>query len=116
MRKIGIGLLLAAVFLCACSTTGSGSAATVPGSSNVTPCNYAQAWHDNPTQFSEYGTLATFAAKATDSHLRDEARQLASAIASHDAAALGQVMGSVFTTCQQLGLVRTRSAAPPTTG
>ena len=62
------------------------------------PRNYAKAWHDNPTQFSEFETLARFAGKAANSNLRDEGRHLASAVSSHNTAAVGTVMGDIFAT------------------
>jgi hypothetical protein len=118
MRRVGVVLFLAAVVLSACSTSGNGSstATTLAGSVNVTPCNYAQAWHDNPTQFSEFATLAMFARKATNSGLRNEGQQLASAVAAHNTGVVDQVMGNVFATCHQLGLVTTTSSTRPTTG
>jgi hypothetical protein len=119
MRRIVVILLLTAAPLCACSNAGSGSSTPTtakPGSLNVTPCNYAQAWHDDPTQFSEFETLASFGRKATDSGIRSEAQQLTSAVASHDTTAVGREMGDIFATCRQLGLVRTTSASPQTTG
>ncbi len=108
MIRLGIVLLLVGVSLCACSTTTT----TVQGSLNVTPCNYARAWHDNPTQFSEFATLARFARKATDTNLQVEGQQLASAVASHNFAAVNRVMGEVFATCRQLGLVGTAPTSP----
>jgi hypothetical protein len=117
MRRIGMVLFLMAICLCACSTTGNGSStAATAGSLNVTPCNYAKAWHDNPTQFSEFETLARFAGKAANSNLRDEGRHLASAVASHNTAAVGTVMGDIFATCDQLGLVTSAPATTHTTG
>lgn len=117
MRRVAIVLFLTAACLSACSTTGSGSSTTTaqPGSLNVTPCNYAQAWHDNPTQFSEFGTLARFARRSTNSSLQGEGKQLASAVAARNTAVVDQVMGSVFATCRQLGLVTT-SAHSHTSG
>lgn len=117
MRRIGLVLFLTAICLCACSTTDNGSpTAATAGSLNVTPCNYAKAWHDNPTQFSEFGTLARFAGTATNSNLRDDGQQLASAVASHNTAAVGQVTGKIFTTCDHLGLVTSAPATTHTTG
>ena len=116
MRRVGVGLFLAAVVLSACSTSGNSTATTHPGSLNVTPCNYAQAWHDNPTKFSEFGTLASFARRATNSSLQDEGRQLASAVAADNIAVVDDVMGNVFATCHQLGLVTTASPTRQTTG
>jgi hypothetical protein len=115
MRGAGLLLLLVSVVLCGCSSSnGSSPTTTHPGSLNVTPCNYAQVWHDYPTQFSEFGTVARVASKATDADLRTEGQQLAAAVASHNTAALGQVMGNVFATCGRLGLVRTSSASATT--
>jgi hypothetical protein len=118
MRRITVAIFLGALTLCACSTSGSGSSTTTApaGSLNVTPCNYAQAWSDNPTRFSEFGTLAAFAGKATNATLRDEGHQLASAVASHDSAAVDNVTGDIFATCRQLGLVRTAPSTRQTTG
>lgn len=119
MRPIGMVLFLTAVCLCGCSTTGHGSSTpttATAGSLNVTPCDYARAWHENPTQFAEFGTLARFARKATNSNLRYEGQQLASAVSSHNTAAVGQVAGNIFATCGQLGLVTTAPATTHTTG
>jgi hypothetical protein len=117
MRRVGFVLFLAAIILSSCSTTGKGSStASQPGSLNATPCNYAQAWHDNPTQFSEFGTLARFAGKATNSNLRDEGQKLASALTADNTAVVDEVMGKVFATCHQIGLVTTAQPTPQTTG
>jgi len=113
MRHLGIALFLATILLSACSTTGSsGSTSTSAraahsGSLNVTPCNYAQAWNDNPAQFTEFGTLARFARMAANSSLRNEGQQLASAVADHTMAVVNEVTSHILATCRQLRLVRT---------
>jgi hypothetical protein len=113
MGRIGIVILVVGVSLSACSTSGNGrSTTTVQGSLNVTPCNYARAWHDNPTQFSEFATLARFARKATNTDLQAEGQRLASAVASHNFADVNKAMGNVFATCRQLGLVGTAPTLP----
>lgn len=118
VRRVGGVVLVATLILCACSTTSANptTSTTRPGSLNVTPCNYAQVWQGNPTQFSEFATVARFARSATDPNLRSEGGQLASAISDDDDATVDQVMESMFSTCQQLGLVRTTHSSTSTTG
>jgi hypothetical protein len=117
-RRIALGVLVVVALLGGCSTsaTGTSTTTTAPGSLNATPCNYAQAWRDNPIQFSEFATLARYARMAESAHLRAEGQQLASAVASHNTAAISAVAGNVFATCQQLGLVTSPRVAPSTTG
>ena len=71
----------------------------------MTPCNYARAWHDSPTQFSEFATMARYARGADSAHLRSVGERLASAVTSHDTAAISAAAADLFTTCKQLGLV-----------
>lgn len=82
----------------------------------MTPCNYAQAWRDNPKGFSEFATLARYARMADNAHLRAEGQRLASAVTSHNTAAISAVAGNVFVTCQQLGLGTSPRVSPSTTG
>lgn len=135
-RQIGLGVLVVIGLLGGCSATTSGTSTTAgassttagtstttagtstsapPGSLNVTPCNYAQAWHDDPTRFSEFATLARYARKAENTQLRAEGQQLTPAARSHDSAAMSALTGHIFTTCRQLDLVTSSRAAPSTT-
>jgi hypothetical protein len=116
-RRIGLAVLVFGALLCGCSTTTAGTSTTTsaPGSLNATPCNYARAWHDNPTQFTEFATLARFARMADSAKLQTEGRHLASAVSSDDTTAIGQGAGAIFSTCRELGLV-TSGVAPSTTG
>jgi hypothetical protein len=98
------------------SGNGNSTQTAVPGSLNVSPCNYAQAWHEDPTQFSEFAVLARLADKATDSSLRDDGHLLDSDLATADTATIDDVTGSIFAVCRQLGLVRADSGTPPTSG
>lgn len=130
MRPAALVLFLAAVVLSACSSgsassttaprAGSGSGTTTtaprPGSLNVSSCNYVQAWYDDPTHFTEFGTLAALARKASNSSLQNDGKQLASAAAAQNTPAVGDVMGRLLATCRQLGLVRTVSRTNNTTG
>jgi hypothetical protein len=113
----GSVVLLAGALLGGCATRSAPPVTTTTeaGSLNATPCNYAQAWHDNPGQFSEYSTMARYAGMASNAGLRAEGRQLASALAKQDTAAIGALAGSVFATCQKLGFVRPPSATSSTT-
>jgi hypothetical protein len=115
-RRIGFGVLVVGALLSGCSTTTTGSSTTTTarGSLDATPCNYAQAWHDNPTQFSEFATLARFARMAASSQLQAEGRHLTSAVASDDASTTAEVAGAIFVTCRQLGLVKTPTASSTT--
>jgi hypothetical protein len=96
------------------STRGTSTTTTVAGSLNATPCNYAQAWRDDPGQFSEYPTMARYARMASNADLRADGLKLASAVLAHDTAALAEVAGDIVTTCEQLGLVMP-PAVPSTT-
>lgn len=97
--------------------SANGSRTTIPTSSslNVTPCNYVQAWLDNPNQFTEFATLAALTRKASNSSLQNDGKQLASAAAVQNTAAVSDVMGRLLATCRQLGLVRTVSGTNNTT-
>jgi hypothetical protein len=116
-RRIGLGVLVFGALLCGCSTTTTGSSTTTsaPGSLNATPCNYARAWHDNPSQFSEFATLGKFSRMADSSKLRAEGRLLASAVASDNTGTVSEATAAIYSTCRQLGLV-TSNVAPSTTG
>jgi hypothetical protein len=117
-RSLGLGVLVVMALLGGCSS-GTGSSSTTgppPGSLNVTPCNYARAWHDSPTQFSEFAVMARYARGADSAHLRSVGQRLASAVTSHDTAAISAAAADLFTTCKQLGLVTAARAAPTTTG
>jgi hypothetical protein len=115
-RRIGLGVLVLGALLCGCSTTATGPSTTTsaPGSLNATPCNYARAWHDNPTQFSEFATLGRFARMADSSKLQAEGRQLASDVATNNTDAVSEVTATIFSTCQQLGLVPSKVATSTT--
>lgn len=117
-RNLGLGVLVIVALLGGCSTSTGSSSATgpPPGSLNVTPCNYARAWHESPMQFSEFATMARYAREADSAHLRSVGERLASAVTSHDTAAISAAAATLFTTCKQLGLVTTARAAPTTTG
>jgi hypothetical protein len=99
----------------ATTTTGPATTTTAAGSLNATPCNYAQAWRDNPGQFSEYSTMARYARIASNAELRAEGQQLASALTADNTHAFSGLADNVFTTCQSLGLVRSPPAVPSTT-
>ena len=123
-RRIGLDVLAVLALLGGCSTTtvgtsyntGASTTTSVPRSLNATPCNYARAWHDNPTLFSEFVPLARYARMAENAHLRAEGRQLASAVTSRDTAEISAAAATVFATCQRLGLVPSPRVAPSTTG
>jgi hypothetical protein len=121
----GLGVLVVVALLGGCSksttdastsTTGASTTTTVAGSLNATPCNYAQAWRDNPGQFSEYSTMARYATMASNADLRADGQQLTSAVMAHDSTAISGLAGNIFTTCLQLGFVRSPPAATSTTG
>ncbi len=123
-RSLGLGAVVAVVALvvvallggCTSSTASSSTTTPPPGSLNVTPCNYARAWHDSPTRFSEFAIMARYAREADNAHLRSVGERLASAVPSHDTAAISAAAANLFSTCKQLGLVTTPRAAPTTTG
>ncbi len=52
--RLALGALVAVALLAGCSTTTASPPTTSrhpdPAALNVTPCNYARAWHDDPTQ------------------------------------------------------------------
>jgi hypothetical protein len=96
------------------TTSGGGSAKNSPttalsggAATNVSPCNYAQAWYDDPSIFSEFTTVASLAQKASDAGLRSEGRQLAADATAQNTAGADSVMSALFTTCRQLGLATT---------
>jgi hypothetical protein len=104
------GLAVTVILLAGCSTTATPTTTTAttrpdPGALNVTPCNYARAWHDDPIHFTEFATLAHYAQMADNSDLRSDGRQLSAAVVADDDADLGQAAARVYTTCQRLGLV-----------
>jgi len=113
----GLSVLVVIALLggCSKSTTGTSTTTTAAGSLNATPCNYAQAWHDNPGQFSEYSTMARYARMASSAELRADGRQLASALMAHDTIGIGGLAGNVFTTCLQLGFVKSPPVVSSTT-
>jgi hypothetical protein len=120
--QCGLGVLVVVALLGGCSKSTPGSSApttttttTAAGSLNATPCNYAQAWRDNPAQFSEYETMARYARMASNAQLRADGRQLDSAVTAHDTTGITGVAGDIFTTCQQLGFVKLPPAVPSTT-
>jgi hypothetical protein len=117
-RRVGLGFLAAAALLSGCSTTTAGhSTSSAPQeSTNVTPCNYAQVWQDNPTQFSEFPILARFAQTAGSADLRAEGRQLASAVAAKNATTITGAMGAFVATCERLGLLRPSTTTSTTKG
>src|SRR6202034_3153150 len=102
-RRIGLGVLAVLALLGGCSTTSKGTSTTTkaPGSLNATPCNYARAWHDDPSGFSEFALLARYARSAESAQLRAEGQQLASSVSSQDTAAISAAAGTVFATCQR---------------
>jgi hypothetical protein len=124
MRRLrgGFGVLVVVALLAGCSksttgttgTTGTTTTSTAAESLNVTPCNYAQAWRDNPGPFSEYSTMARYAGEASNADLRSEGQQLASAMTAHDTSAISSLAGNLFATCLRLHLVRS-PVAPSTT-
>jgi hypothetical protein len=115
-RRIGLSVLVFGALLSGCSatTTASSTSTSAPGSLNATPCNYARAWHDNPSQFSEFGTLGKFSRMADSAKLRAEGRRLASAIAADDTGTVSEVTAAIYSTCQQLGLVGSNGATSTT--
>jgi hypothetical protein len=113
-RRIGLGMLVFGALMCGCSTTATSTSTTARGSLNATPCNYARAWSDNPTQFSEFGPLARYARMADSAKLQAEGRQLATAVASDDTDAISEAAGTILSTCQGLHLVPTRVATSTT--
>lgn len=116
------GPFLAVVTLLAgCSSSASGAFTTTTHpssktSSDVTPCNYTNVWREDPSQFSEFGTLAHFGHAAADSDLRSEAEALTSALAENNEAAITDAMNKFATTCERLGLVRSPSSTSTTRG
>jgi hypothetical protein len=120
----GLGVLVVVALLGGCSKSTTGTSTSTIGTStttrgvgslNATPCNYAQAWRDNPGQFSEYSTMARYARMASSAELRADGRQLASALMAHDTIGISELAGNVFATCQQLGFVKLPPVAPSTT-
>jgi hypothetical protein len=118
--RVGLGLFALAVSLTACS--GGVTADSTPSTDgthgsppsralNVTPCNYAQVWLNDPSHFSEFATLARFARVASNPDLRSQGRQLAAAVAASNASTVTAAMGKLASTCEKLGLVH----SPPTT-
>ena len=81
---------------------------------NVTPCNYARVWRDNPSEFVEFATLARFARSAASTELRSEGQRLATALGAKNTNAILGVMGNLVTTCERLGLVRSVPTTPTT--
>jgi hypothetical protein len=53
---------------------------------------------------------------ASDAELRADGQQLSLALIAHDTTGLSGLAGNIFTTCQQLGFVRSAPAATSTTG
>ncbi len=115
-RRIGVGVLAVLALLGGCSTSTTGTSTTTTGSLNATPCNYARAWHDNPSGFSEFALLARYARMAQSAALRTEGRRLSAAVTSQEAAAIGAAAGTLYATCKQLGIVPSPPVAPSTTG
>ena len=120
-RSVVVALIMVAAIFCGCSssTTGSsntGTQATVQTALNVTPCNYARVWRENPTQFVEFATEAQFARKASSSQLRSEGHRLALAALANDQTAITAVMHTVVATCEHLGLIRATSTTSTTSG
>jgi hypothetical protein len=120
-REVGLSLLTAVALLGGCSSSATdASTATThgppSGSSNVTPCNYAGVWRDDPSHFSEFQTVVRFARTAANSDLRSEAEQLASAVGGANPNAISDAMSGLVTTCEELGLVRSPSTGSTTTG
>jgi hypothetical protein len=123
-RQVGLGVLVVVALLGGCSknttgtsknTTGTSTTTTAAGSLNATPCNYAQAWRDNPAQFSEYATMARYAIMASNADLRADGHKLALAVVAHDTTGISGVADTIFTTCQQLGFVRSPPVSSSTT-
>ena len=117
--QTGLGVLVVIALLTGCSQTTTGATTTTTtaaGSLNATPCNYAQAWHLNPGQFSEYSLMARYARLASNVGLRAEGQQLESALTAHNTIAMSGLASNIFATCRRLGLVRSPSAVPSTTG
>lgn len=115
----GLGGLAVVALLAGCSTTTPAPASTTrpdAAALNVTPCNYARAWHDDRSHFGEFATLARFARTADSPELRADGRQLTSAVAAGDTAAVDHVTGQVYGTCQELGLVTAPSPGNASTG
>jgi hypothetical protein len=118
-RLIGASIFFLALSLSACSSPGNvdstasthgthgthGTDTAPPGRAlNVTPCNYAQVWLNDPSHFSEFATLARFARTAANTDLRSQGRQLAAAVSANDASTISGVMNSLVSTCEHLGL------------
>jgi hypothetical protein len=116
--RSGLSVLVVVSLLGGCSTHAKGTSTTTTGagSLNATPCNYAQAWRDNPGQFSEYSTMARYASMASNVELRSEGQQLASALTADNTTAISGLAGNVLATCQKLGFVRSPPVAPSTMG
>lgn len=117
-RRIGLGVLAVLAMLggCSTSTTDTSTTAKTPQSLNATPCNYARAWHDDPSGFSEFALLARYARSAESAQLRAEGQQLASSVSSLNTAAISEAAGTLFSTCKRLGFVPSLSVTPSTTG
>jgi hypothetical protein len=132
-RLVGLSALVLAASLSACSSSGQAdSTATTHGTHgtqgtqgkhgappsravNVTPCNYAQVWLNDPSHFSEFATLAHFASAAADADLRSGGRQLAAAVTANDASTITTVINKLAATCEHLGLVHSSTSATTST-
>jgi hypothetical protein len=101
-----------------CGNNSAGTSAQTEASLNVTPCNYARVWHDDPSQFVEFATVAHFARSASSSALRSEGQRLATAEANGNAGAVAVagIMSDVLSTCERLGLVHPATTTSTTKG
>ncbi len=120
-RSVVVALIMVAAMFCGCSssTTGSstaGSQATDQTTLDVSPCNYARVWRDDPSQFVEFATEAHFARTASSSQLRSEGHRLALAVLANDPTTITGVMETVVATCEHLGLIRATPATSTTSG
>ncbi len=123
-RLIGLSVLVLAASLSACSSSGQAdSTVTTHGTQgappsralNVTPCNYAQVWLNDPSHFREFATLARFARAAANADLRSAGRQLGAAVTANDSSTITAVINRLAITCEHLGLVHSTTTTSTTT-